>query len=160
MIKRVLQCLATTGLIFAIVAAPATAQVKWSVGMGITHPTTSGADNGFHGLGAAGFSFAGSPVSIRIDGMFHSFSNFSMIGVDGDAVYGFAPGPVSPYILGGASWASSKVDGISGSATDFGFNVGGGINFGLSALKLFAEARYMKLGDGDALIPITLGIHF
>jgi opacity protein-like surface antigen len=160
MTKRILLSVFGVAAALALVAAPANAQIKWSVGAGISHPTTSGADNGFHGMAAAAFSLPAAPIGIRVDGMYHSWTNSSMIGVDGDATYGFAPGPISPYVLGGLSWGQSKVDGISGSSSDFGWNVGGGINFGLSALKLFAEARYMKIGDGDALIPITVGIHF
>lgn len=156
--KRVLSACAVA-LALVAVASPAQAQIGWSVGAGITHPTTDGADNGFHGLVAANFKLTGAPISLRADGMYHTFDGFSMLGVDGDAVYGFAPGPVSPYVLGGLSWARSKADGID-ATTDFGWNVGGGINFGLSALKLFAEARYLKIGDGDAMIPITVGIHF
>lgn len=160
MTKRMLLAMFGVGTALALVAAPAHAQIKWSVGAGITHPTTSGADNGFHGLAAAAFSLPAAPIGIRVDGMYHSFTGSSMIGVDGDATYSFAPGPVSPYVLGGVSWGQSKVDGFSGSSSDFGWNAGGGINFGLSALKLFAEARYMKIGQGDGFIPITVGIHF
>lgn len=146
------------GLTLALTTA-ASAQIKWQVGAGITHPTTDGADNGFHGMGAATFTLPAAPVKIRADGMYHSFDGASIIGVNGDVVYSFAPGPVSPYVLGGLSWARTKPDGFD-AESDFGFNLGGGINFGMSALKLFAEARYLKVGDGDALIPITVGIHF
>jgi hypothetical protein len=43
--------------------------------------------------------------------------------------------------------------------TDMGFNIGGGLDFGLAALKLFAEARYFSVGDADFL-PITVGLRF
>ena len=160
MTKRFLLSVFGVGAALALVAAPANAQIKWSVGAGVTHPTTSGADNGFHGLAAAAFTLPAAPIGIRVDGMYHTWSNATTIGVDGDATYSFAPGPISPYVLGGVSWGRSKVDGFADATTDFGWNAGGGINFGLSALKLFAEARYLKIGDGDALIPITVGIHF
>lgn len=140
-------------------ATTASAQIKWQVGAGISHPTTDGADNGFHGMGAATFSLPAAPVKIRADLLYHSFDGASILGLNGDAVYNFAPGPISPYVLGGISWARTKPDGVD-AETDFGYNLGGGINFGLAALKAFAEVRYLKVGDGDAMIPITVGLHF
>ena len=146
------------GLVLAATTT-ASAQIKWQVGAGITHLTASGADDGFHGMGAATFSLPAAPIKIRADGMYHTFDGLSMITVSGDAVYGFAPGPISPYVLGGLTWGRSKPDGVD-AQTDFGWNLGGGINFGLGALKAFAEARYMKVGDGDGFYPITVGLHF
>ena len=146
------------GLALAFTTA-ASAQIKWQVGLGITHVTASGADDGFHGMGAATFNLPAAPIKLRADAMYHTFDGASILGLDGDAVYSFAPGPVSPYVLGGLSWARTKPDGIDAS-TDFGFNFGGGVNFGLGALKAFAEARYLKVGDGDAIYPITVGLHF
>ena len=146
------------GLLLALTTA-AQAQIGWQVGLGISHPTTDGADNGFHGMGAATFGVPAAPFKIRADALYHSFDGASIIGLNGDAVYSFAPGPISPYVLGGASWARAKPDGVD-AQSDFGFNLGGGINFGLGPMKAFAEARYLKVGDGDAMIPITVGLHF
>ena len=146
------------GLALALTTT-ANAQIKWQVGLGITHVTASGADDGFHGMGAATFNLPAAPIKLRADAMYHTFDGASILGLDGDAVYSFAPGPVSPYVLGGVSWARTKPDGID-ATTDFGLNLGGGINFGLGALKAFAEARYLKVGDGDAIYPITVGLHF
>ena len=172
MIKGIAKGLVLGGLAMALVAAPAKAQVKWSVGAGLSLPQgdlKTGVKTGFHGMGAGDFKLTGSPISIRGDFMYNSFSSktsggptTSVMTVSADAKYGFAPGPVSPYILGGPTWSSAKVTGIP-SESAFGFNVGGGVNFGLSALKLFAEARYFstsKSGHSSHWIPVTIGIHF
>lgn len=143
------------GLTLALTTA-ASAQIQWQVGLG---PTLSSGDNGFHGMGAATFTLPAAPIKIRADGMFHSFDGASLVELDGDAVYSFAPGPVSPYVLGGLSWGNTSVDG-GGSSSDLGFNLGGGVNFGLGSMQAFAEIRIVDLGDGDNITPITVGVHF
>ena len=171
MIKRTLLAMCGIGAMVTLVAAPAQAQIAWSVGAGISSPNGDLSDavkTGFHGMLAGDFKLTGSPISIRGDAMYSTFSNkvsggdsFNTISVSGDAKYGFAPGPVSPYILGGPSWVHSSSGGNSSSK--IGFNVGGGVNFGMSALKLFVEARYFSVSDNGVKsnwIPITVGIHF
>ena len=172
MIKGIAKGLVLGGLAMALVAAPAKAQIAWSVGAGASLPNgdfKNVAKTGFHGMGAGDFKLTGSPISIRGDFMYNSFSSkasggptLSLITVSADAKYGFAPGPVSPYILGGPTWSRSSCSGCT-SESEFGFNVGGGINFGMSALKLFVEARYFSVSDNGVKtnwIPITVGIHF
>jgi hypothetical protein len=47
--------------------------------------------------------------------------------------------------------------------TEFGFNVGGGLNFNLGTLQTFAELRYhvVSVDDFDANhLPIVFGIKF
>ena len=169
--KRVLLAMFGVGTVLALVAAPANAQVSWSVGAGLSMPNgdlKTAFKNGFHGMGAADIHLTGAPISIRADGMYNTFSSktsgapsYNLLGVSADAKYGFAPGPVSPYILGGPTWGHVSYNSNSSSA--FGFNVGGGVNFGMSALKLFAEARYFSVSKNGASthwIPITVGIHF
>ena len=126
-------------------------------------------NTGFHGMAAADLKLTGAPISIRADGMYNIFKNkvsggnsLNVLGVSADAKFGFAPGPVSPYILGGPTWSHSSCSGCT-AVNSWGFNVGGGVNFGMSALKLFAEARYFsttKNGSSSHWIPITLGIYF
>ena len=156
--KLLVRGVIVAGLALALTTA-ASAQIKWQVGLGITHVTADGADDGFHGMGAATFGVPAAPFKIRADALYHTFDGASIIGLNGDAVYSFAPGPISPYVLGGLSWARTKPDNVD-AESDFGFNFGGGINFGLGPMKAFAEARYLKVGDGDAIYPITVGLHF
>lgn len=176
MIKSVLKGSLIVALGAVLFAAPASAQIGWSVGLGMTMPQGDlgdGAVNGFHGLGAATFTLPAAPIKIRGDFMYHTLGadedvvagdiSFNLITVSGDAQWTIMPGPLSPYVIGGFTWGSASVGGDdapdSDSESDIGFNLGGGLDFGLGALKLFAEARYFSVGDSDFL-PITVGIHF
>lgn len=171
MTKHLVKGLALSALALALTAAPAAAQIAWSVGAGISSPNGDFGDafkTGFHGLVAGDIKLTGAPIGIRVDGMYNTFSSkvdgadaFNVISVNADAKYSFAPGPVSPYILGGPSWDHMSSGGNSSSK--IGFNLGAGVNFGMSALKLFAEARYFSVSDNGVTtkwIPITIGIHF
>ena len=171
MTKRMLLAMFGVGTVLALVAAPAHAQINWAVGAGLSLPNgdlSNGFKSGFHGMAAGDFALTGAPISIRTDGMFSTMKSkvsgadaFNPISVSVDLKYGFAPGPVSPYILGGGTWNHWSFSGVSTSKV--GFNVGGGVNFGMSALKLFAEARYFSVSDNGSKvnwIPITVGIHF
>ena len=178
MTKSYLKGLVAAALGVALLAAPAAAQIGWSVGAGMTMPQGDfgdGADNGFHGMAAGTFTLPASPIKIRADFGYHTMNasedlvgpdadvSFNLITVSGDAQWSFMPGPLSPYLIGGVTWGSASVGGDDApdvdSESDFGFNLGGGLDFGLGALKLFAEARYFSVGDSDFL-PITVGIHF
>lgn len=171
MTKRMLLAMFGVGTVLALVAAPANAQMKFAVGAGLSLPNgdlKTAFKSGFHGMAAGEFALTGAPISIRADGMYSTFSSktsgapsYNLISVSADAKYGFAPGPISPYILGGPTWGQVSYNSANSSA--FGFNVGGGVNFGMSALKLFAEARYFSItknGASTHWIPITVGIHF
>jgi len=160
MIKSILKGLVLSSVAILLVAAPAAAQIGWSLGAGISKPSTDGADNGWHALGAATFTLPALPIAIRADAIYHSFNGASIIGVDGDAKWNIIPGPLSPYAIGGLSWGSTSFDGGGDAVTDFGWNLGGGLDFGLSKLSFFAEARYVTLGGNDGIIPITLGLRF
>ena len=174
MIKSILKGLVLSSLAVLLAAAPAAAQIGWSIGAGATLPQGDYGDvvgTGWHAMGAATFSIPASPIKIRADVAYHSNAasddavdiTENIIAVSGDAMFSFAPGPISPYLLGGVTWGSASLSGDDApdvdSESDFGYNIGGGLNFGLGPLKLFAEARWMSIGDVD-IVPVTLGIHF
>jgi opacity protein-like surface antigen len=175
MTKSFLKGLVAAALGVALLSAPAAAQVGFSVGAGLTMPQGDlgdGAESGFHGLAAATSTLPAAPIKIRADFGYHTMPadedlfgdmSFNMMTLSGDAQWSFMPGPLSPYVIGGVTWGSASLGGDDApdvdSESDFGFNVGGGLDFGLGALKLFAEARYFSVGDSDFL-PITVGIHF
>lgn len=173
MIKSILKTVALSSLAIVLVAAPAAAQIGWSIGLGPTLPQGDlgdGAKSGFHGMAGATFSLPAAPIKIRADAGYHTMKSeaddeisLNLITVSGDAQWSFMPGPLSPYVIGGVTWGSASLGGDNApdvdAENDFGFNVGGGLDFGLASLKLFAEARYFSVGDSDFL-PITVGIHF
>ncbi|MGH7719709.1 MAG: outer membrane protein [Gemmatimonadaceae bacterium] len=72
-----------------------------------------------------------------------------------------------PFAIGGLGlynfrFSDSDVPGSSASTTDFGINVGGGLQFGLAGLKAFAEARYHHIFSDEPsnFIPLTFGLIF
>lgn len=129
-------------------------QPKLTLRGDVTFDRFGGKDDGFSGLGAADFSFRS-------------------LGFLANAMYALGEGgegKAAPYVIGGLGFynGSANVDAdipgfgsidIGGSSTDFGFNVGAGVNFGLAGFSAFAEARY-HLVDGSGWIPVTFGIRF
>ncbi|HEY3434162.1 MAG TPA: outer membrane beta-barrel protein [Solirubrobacterales bacterium] len=172
--KGILTRIIFPGALVALVAAPLAAQGGLMLGGGLTLPKSDYEDvveEGWHGM--AGFDFvpAGTGLGIRVDGAYHLNSVIApvdldaavaIIAVSGNGVFHFAGSGISPYLMGGVTWASANCSGddciSEESESDVGYNVGGGLRFG----SLFVEARYVSIsGDVDAdFIPITLGFHF
>ena len=122
------------------------------------------------------------PVGFRIEGGYDAWDgdgnngNYSVASGTANVVLGVPMGTMgaSPYVIGGVGAYRTKVDvsgtvfGIpfSGESTEtrFGWNVGGGLEFGLGTLKTFVEARYHGVpGDKNFdfnHIPVTFGIMF
>jgi opacity protein-like surface antigen len=105
-----------------------------------------------------------------VDGSFRS------LGFAGNVVYDFptqSSSMVKPYVLGGLGIyngnSSVKVStgagnfALSGSDTNLGLQVGGGITFQLSGFSTFAEAKLVNVfteGASARFIPITFGVRF
>jgi opacity protein-like surface antigen len=77
--------------------------------------------------------------------------------------------PVRPYITGGPSFSRLKIGVSSGTFSDsesqneWGFNVGGGLQFALGDLGTRFDVRYRRIsteGEAFSIIPITFGITF
>jgi len=160
MIKSILKGLVLSSVAVALVAAPAAAQIGWSLGGGVSMPSTDGAENGWHALGAATFALPALPIGVRADVMYTAFDGASILGVNADAKWNILPGPLSPYAIGGLSWGSTSIEALDESQSDFGYNFGAGLDFGISKLSFFAEYRWVTLGDGDAISPLTVGLRF
>lgn len=88
-----------------------------------------------------------------------------------NALYDFASSAESgirPYVLGGLGLYNSKTsvefagETVTGSATDIGLQVGGGLQFQLSGFSTFAETKYVNVfSDGSiSWVPITFGVRF
>ncbi|HEY7427985.1 MAG TPA: outer membrane beta-barrel protein [Gemmataceae bacterium] len=176
-------------LLATAVAGPATAQLRFSLGGGVTLPTGTlddEAGTGWHGMGAIGFQPKDFPVGFQVDGMYHRFG-FQAENVDAD--WQFIEGTANvvfkfnrseekklhPYLIGGVGGYNVKAVGNDAagfdSKTDFGVNAGGGFDFDLGNLSAFIEARYHAIFNGikdpdtledatAAFVPITLGIRF
>ena len=178
-----------TGLLAISVNAPAIAQLRFSLGGGVTVPAGTLADQastGWHGMGAIGFQPADFPIGIQVDGLYNRFS-FEAAGIDADwqlvggtanAVFRFGSSEDKKrhlYLIGGVGGYNVKAvgndaEGID-SKTDFAVNVGAGFDFALGSLSAFIEGRYHAIFNGivdpntleDAtasFVPITLGIRF
>lgn len=75
--------------------------------------------------------------------------------------------PLRPYLTGGPSYSRLKYSqsGISDSQSEneWGFNIGGGLQFSLGDLGTRLDVRYRRIsteGDAFSIIPITFGITF
>lgn len=162
----------------AAAAAPAAAQsaadvrpVRFGVQAGLSLPTgddNEGVNTGFNVGGLLDFKPAALPFGIRVNADYHRFgiedvdNKLSILAVTGAAKYDFATATsMAPYILGGVGMYRSSVSDCDAcdAETDFGFNVGGGLNFNLGTLGTFVEARYHVV-DGSGIIPIVFGIRF
>jgi opacity protein-like surface antigen len=184
--------LAVLAVVVAVAGQTAAAQrmtpspFKFTVFAGVDIPTGDGSDEvktGYTAGVAVDYRMPATPLGFRAEGLYANFSSnqsvagfdgsFSDLGVNANAVIWFPMGPastVSPYITGGPSFSRVKAEAKSGSTTisttdnRWGFNVGGGIEFGLGDLGARADVRYKRIsldgGDSYGSIPITFGIRF
>ena len=175
MMKFFVKALVTVVLGLAIVATPASAQIKWQIGLGPTLPMGDYGDVaklGFHAMGGANFALTEKPISFRADVAYHMNKcdisgcpdiTFNLLTLSGNVQYNFPTPSSHPYLTGGLTWGNASCSGSgcagSSSSSDLGFNLGGGIHFPLGSNKLFLEARYFSITDTD-FIPITVGVRF
>ncbi|MFL5560897.1 MAG: outer membrane beta-barrel protein [Gemmatimonadaceae bacterium] len=176
--KRIMLGAAVVGL--SLVAAPtARAQAGFGVSAGLSMPTGDfgkAFKSGYSVNGLLGFSMPMSPLGFRAEVGYNSWDGKSGVadGVTMSSLSGTAnvvlqvPGMVvaKPYVIGGLGYHHLKADaGSAGNATDnkLGWNVGGGLGFGLGTLQTMVEARYVTVNTADAsthYVPVTFGIMF
>ena len=195
MIKRTTVLFSLAALVSIGSASVAQAQVanplKFTVFAGAALPTgdlKDGADIGYT-LGAAmDYHVPVSTIGFRGEGSYTSFgakdtggaddADLSDLGLNANLVF-WLPNPGSPvkaYLTGGPSYSRTKVSVSSGnvdaSVTDnnWGFNVGGGLDFPLGTLSTRLDVRYKRISSDNFFdtgekgtvqyIPITFGITF
>lgn len=188
--KGIVKGLSALALATAVFAAPVAAQtpVQFGIGGGATLPLGDFADAaslGFHGNVLVQFAPAGSPVGVRVDGMFQRLGFHDDLAVDGNwqvisgtanAVYTFQTSDASmfhPYLIAGAgayNVKSAPDDFDSESVTKIGINAGAGFDYNAGGAVIFVEGRFHNvfMGDEDAIgessslnmIPITVGVKF
>lgn len=187
---RTLAVVSTLALVVA--ATPAAAQLPFRFGIqaGASMPTGDFADvnEGAAEMGynvglLAEFKPMLLPVGIRGDVIFNEFNvkdedavDYRILNVNGNAILEMPGVGLSPYLLGGAGWYrldvnvdDSRTGGdVEGSdASGIGFNVGGGIRFGLAGFGAAVEAHYRtaKLDVGGvkrtfSYVPISFVLTF
>lgn len=176
--KRLMLGAAVVGL--SLVAAPAAhAQVGVGVSAGLSMPTGDFGDafkSGYSVNGLVGVTMPMSPVGFRGEVGYNSWDGKSGVanGVTASSLSGTAnvvlqvPGMIvaKPYVIGGLGYHRMKIDagGLGNdSQSKLGWNVGGGLNFGLGTLSTMLEARYVTVntdGGSTHYVPITFGIMF
>jgi opacity protein-like surface antigen len=178
MMKRLM--FGATVVALSLVAAPsARAQVGVGVSAGLSMPTGNfgkAFKSGYSVNGLIGFAMPMSPIGFRGEVGYNSWDGKSSAGADGitaSSLSGTAnvvlqvPGMVvaKPYVIAGVGEHRVKLDDGTNSDTEskMGWNVGGGLKFGLGTLNTMIEARYVTVNtSGESLhyVPVTFGIMF
>lgn len=166
----------------------ASAQSAKAVSLGISAgaaiPAGDFADlytTGYNGTVSLMFRSAGSPIGLRVDGMYNKLSvkddatitipGFGVVdaavisGANANLVYNLPGVGITPYLIGGAGIYNLKIDVDDGDSPDsdnkFGVNGGIGAAFPLSGFTTFIEARYHHVftdNRATQFIPVTFGI--
>ncbi len=176
-----MRLMSRAALVFAatLFAAPAYAQTSVSLAAGATLPIGSTADRmemGYNAILGVGIKPPLAPIGVRIEGMFSSMAYKTSAFPSGSkrTMAGIAnvtlSGPAVPmgYVIGGVGMYNGKDVGLptgapSTSATDFGFNIGAGLNLPLTGFGAFLEARLHVINTetkSTKIVPITFGIKF
>jgi hypothetical protein len=141
---------------------------------------SSGANVGWHALGAVVLSTPMQPLGLRADIAYNrfAFNTKAQAGAGGsgyetvgsgmlNATYRLpTPGtPTSPYLIGGlgAYRTSCSLGPGCGGATSFGWNVGLGTKLYVLGFRSFLEARYHRTERDDRSVnyfPVSIGLVF
>ena len=175
--KRILGALAGLTLV-AAAAAPVAAQnmadmrtMRFGVQGGISMPTGDYGDfakMGFIVGGLLDVMPASMPVGFRFNvdyqrwGFDGADGNFSMLSGTGDVMFTIPTSAgIRPYVLGGVGLYRGDCS-ISEceASNDFGFNLGGGLNFGLGTLDTGVEIRWHKVSSDGEFDPSFITIPF
>ena len=190
--KRITLAVATLAAI-TLSATTSSAQSAKAISLGISGGAAIpvgdfGEDysTGYNGTVSLMFKSIGSPIGLRVDGMYNKMSvkddrtigvpGFGIVeaavitGANANLVYSLPGTGISPYLIGGAGVYGLKLDVDDGDDPDseskFGLNGGIGASFPLSGFNTFIEARFHHIFTKDALgdsaptqfIPVTFGI--
>lgn len=174
---RLISCTALALAATFITAPTLHAQASISVAAGATLPVGSTADGlemGYNATLGLGIKPPLAPLGVRFEGMFNSLghkgassaSTRILAGTANVTLSGVgAPIPMG-YLIGGLGMYNSSCSGCAvsvDSETDFGVNIGAGLNIPLTGFGTFVELRYHHIpveGGSFKLIPITFGMKF
>jgi len=177
--KRLILALAATAAV-ATLSSNASAQSAKAISLGISAGATipvgdlgDAFSTGYNGTLSLGFQSVGSPIGIRIDGMYNRLSSrddlvvelpdIEIIGANANLVYALPGVGIRPYLIGGGGIYGLKQLDVPGAEreTDFGVNGGIGAAFPLSGFTTFLEARFHHVFtdvSATQFIPVTFGI--
>ncbi len=173
----------------AVFASASSAQSAKAISVGISGGAAIPLDDfgdfyttGYNGTASLMLNSVGTPLGIRIDGMYNKLSvkddasitipgvgvvdNTTILGANANLVYALPGTGIRPYLIGGGGVYSLKVD-VDGADTDSetktGVNGGIGASFPLSGFNTFIEARLHHIftdGSATQFVPVTFGISF
>jgi hypothetical protein len=168
-----MRVMSRAALVLAAIVVPAalSAQVSLGVAGGLSMPTGDASDlvkSGYNVTVSLGIKPPVAPVGFRVDGMWNSLDS-KTAGADALRVLGgnanvTLSAPMLPlaYVIAGAGMYNLSA-GSGSSETKVGFNGGLGMNFPLTGLSTFVEARYHHVateGTSFQFVPVTFGIRF
>lgn len=187
--KRISLALATLAVV-ALFGSTSSAQSAKALSLGVSGGAAIpigdfGEDytTGYNGTVSLMFKSVGSPIGLRIDGMYNKMSvkddrtiTIPGLGVveaavissaNANVVYSLPGTGISPYLIGGGGIYGLKLD-VDGAddpdmETKFGVNGGIGASFPLSGFNTFIEARLHHIFSDNGstqFIPVTFGISF
>ena len=172
---RAMATLLAAGLL--VLGRPAAAQSGASFGLaaGATIPSSSYANDkntGYHLGVVLNLHTPVPPIGFRVDGSFTEMkykgsSTKEQLWIANANLVLRPPGALvmTPYAIGGVGIYNGRRNFFlanSRASTGFGFNVGGGLRFGVGDAHTFLEVRYHAANDRNhiRLIPITFGVSF
>jgi hypothetical protein len=131
-------------------------------------------NTGYNGTVSLGLSSYGSPIGLRLEGMYNKVLGRDDVSINqpdarivagtANLVYGLPGVGIRPYLIGGAGYYGLKpdVDNIE-SENKLGLNGGIGAMFPLSGFNTFIEARLHHVFtdvSSTQFVPVTFGILF
>jgi len=178
----------TVALLILLSSRIALAQRTYALGVGggaaIPVGKLSNIQNtGYNGMVVLAVGSAELPIGVRFDGIYNNLvkntvpvpegspaatsSDLRIVAGLFNLVFAFPGTSAKPYMLAGGGLYSTRSD-VSGTKakTDFGFNAGAGITFGLGPFAAFLESRYHTISRNEAdggviqFVPITVGLLF
>jgi opacity protein-like surface antigen len=187
--KRVYQCAAFLLLAMSAPAAVWSQESSRALGLGVSGGLTmpmgdfgDAYDSGYNVTGHVFFRPSNSQrFSLRGDVSYDAWkgktggsvleADLNSIGGSGNVLLSLASSAssVQPYVLGGLGMYRTKASTTIGSltssntTTDFGYQLGGGLNFKLSGFSTFLELKYTTISgdpESSSFLPITFGIRF
>jgi hypothetical protein len=171
LVSRVATFIAAT----LLTASSLHAQASFSIAAGATLPVGTTGDAfelGYNASVGVGIKPPLAPLGVRFEGMFSQMGGKSpstvgarTLALTANGTYTLVP---QLYAIGGVGMYNSKATDLPAGATsdaetDFGFNIGAGLNIPLTGFGTFAEIRYHHIpveGGSVKFIPITFGIKF